>query len=110
MCRHNLRDDRILSVKEKYIYYLKVDHRTTSCKPRDSSQAHIHPSAAYTHWPDFHTNMLVASTVTTLADVDLTLGGDMDLGSQICIWVTTQGETTLLCSTSFKEGVCSSDV
>ena len=47
--------------------------------------------------------MFTASTATTLADMDLILGNEMDIGSQICILVATHGDTTPLCPSSFKE-------
>ena len=100
-CIDNLNDDRMLSVKEKYILFLNCS--ITSCKPRDSSQAHICPSTPYTLWPDFYTDMLTTFKATASVDVDLTLDNKMDIGSRICILVATQGDASPLCPSSFKE-------
>ena len=47
--------------------------------------------------------MSTSSTVTTLVEMDLTLGDDIDIRNQICILVTTQGDSTPLGPSSFKE-------
>ena len=47
--------------------------------------------------------MSTSSTVTASAEMDLTQGNNIDMGNQICVLVTTQGDSTLLSSSSFKE-------
>ena len=47
--------------------------------------------------------MSTLSMVTASAEMDPTLCNDIDIGNQICILVATQGNSTLLNPSSFKE-------
>ena len=47
--------------------------------------------------------MSTSSIATTLAEIDPTLGDEIDIGNQICILVTTWGDSTPLGPTSFEE-------
>ena len=47
--------------------------------------------------------MSTASIVTTVTEMHPTLGDDTKIGKQICILVTTQGDGTQLCPSSFTE-------
>ena len=47
--------------------------------------------------------MSTSSAVTTLVEMDLTLGDNIDIGNKICVLVVTRGNGTLLDPSSFKE-------
>ena len=47
--------------------------------------------------------MFTSSMVTASVEMDLALGHDIDIGNQICVLVTMQGDSTPLGPSSFKE-------
>ena len=47
--------------------------------------------------------MSTASTVTTSAEPDLTLGNDVEIANWICMFVATYADDTPLCPTSFQK-------
>ena len=47
--------------------------------------------------------MSTTSTVTTLAESDLTLSDDDEIANHICMLVTTHANGTPLCPTSFQK-------
>ena len=66
------------------------------------SQALSPPCTKWSIW-SFPTNMSTASTPTTLAEPDLTLGDDDKIANQICMLVATHTDGTPLCPTSFYQ-------